>query len=67
MMHPEKGVERRHLERRHVSTAANAIVDLIVQILQAAELAGFGVGIPSVVAEGVKVAVRQQQQSDVAA
>jgi len=50
-----------------VSSATNAVVDLVVDILETAKGAGAGVGVPLVVRKGVEVAVGEQQQADIAA
>jgi hypothetical protein len=50
-----------------MAAATGPVVDLIMHVLQTAELARPRVGIPPVVAEGVEVGVRQQQEADVAA
>jgi len=67
MMKPKDWIKRRHFQRRHVATPADAVVNLIVDVFQAAKRARVGVGIPSVEAEGVKVTVRQKEQANVAA
>lgn len=59
MMQPKKRIKRRDIQRRHVPAAADAVVDLVVHVLEAAELAGAGARVPPVEAEGVKVGVRQ--------
>ncbi len=66
-MKPENGIKSRHLKRRHVAATTDTIVDLVVHVLEAAERAWAGVGVPPVEAEGVKVAVGEQEQADVAA
>jgi len=63
---PENGVESRHLKGRHVSAATHTIVDLVVDVLETAKGTWAGAWIPPVEAEGIKVAVRQQQQADIA-
>jgi hypothetical protein len=66
MMQPEDWIKRGHFERRHMPPSTNTVMNLVVNILKTAKGTRAGVGIPSVVAEGIKVAIRQQQQTDIA-
>lgn len=50
-----------------MSAAPGSVVDLVVQVLDAAKVARTGVGVPLVEAERIVLGVRQQQQTDVAA
>lgn len=63
---PEERVKGRYLERRHVAAAAHSVVDLVVHVFETAKGARARVGVPSVEAEGVKVAVREEEETDVA-
>lgn len=66
MVQPKERIKRRHVERGHVPAAANTIMDLVMDVFETTEFARPGARIPPVVAEGVEVGVRHQQQADVA-
>ena len=65
-MKPEEGVKRRGLERRHVAAAPDAVVDRVVNVLEATVSAVVGAVVPAVEAEGVEFLVGEQQEADIA-
>ncbi len=67
MVQPEERIKGRGLQGRHVAIATRLIMDLVVHVFKTSVSARVrGANVKTVIAESVKLVVRQKQEQNVA-